>query len=248
MTQEVWTAVDQYITETLIPSDAILEAALRASAEAGLPSIQVSPPQGKLLHLLARSIKARTILEIGTLGAYSTIWMARALPAGGRLLTLEADAKHAEVASANIARAGLSRDGRTALGCRARHTSTGRRRGPRPFDLIFIDANKSTMAEYFDWALKLSQPGSMIIADNVIRDGKVIDAESKDVDVQGVRRFNERVATEPRVSATEIQTVGSKGYDGFAVMLVLAGLNRRIHGFFSSGRLPAKSSVGPKKG
>jgi predicted O-methyltransferase YrrM len=223
MTQEVWTAVDQYITETLVPSDAILEAALRASAEAGLPSIQVSPPQGKLLHLLTRSLKARTILEIGTLGGYSTIWMARALPEGGRLLTLEADAKHADVASANIARAGLSKVVEQRLGAALETLPQLAAERPEPFDLIFIDANKSTMAEYFDWALKLSKPGSMIIADNVIRDGKVIDVESKDADVQGVRRFNERVATERRVSATEIQTVGSKGYDGFAVVLVLAG-------------------------
>ena len=223
MTQEVWTAVDQYITETLVPSDAILEAALRASAEAGLPSIQVSPPQGKLLHLLTRSLKARTILEIGTLGGYSTIWMARALPEGGRLLTLEADAKHADVASGNIARAGLSKVVEQRLGAALETLPQLAAERPEPFDLIFIDANKSTMAEYFDWALKLSKPGSMIIADNVIRDGKVIDVESKDADVQGVRRFNERVATERRVSATEIQTVGSKGYDGFAVVLVLAG-------------------------
>ncbi len=222
MTQELWTAVDRYITQTLFPSDPVLEAVLRASAEAGLPSIQVSPPQGKLLHLLARSINARKILEIGTLGAYSTIWMARALPAGGRLLTLEADAKHAEVSGANIARAGLNgmveqRFGR-ALDTLPQIAAEGR----GPFDLIFIDANKSTMAEYFEWALKLSHPGSLIIADNVIRDGAVIDAANKDADVEGVRRFNERLATEPRVSATEIQTVGSKGYDGFALILVLS--------------------------
>jgi predicted O-methyltransferase YrrM len=222
MTQELWTAVDQYITQTLFPSDPVLEAVLRASAEAGLPSIQVTPPQGKLLHLLARSINARKILEIGTLGAYSTIWMARALSAGGRLLTLEADAKHAEVSSANIARAGLNgmveqRFGR-ALDTLPQMAAEGR----GPFDLIFIDANKSTMAEYFDWALKLSHPGSLIIADNVIRDGAVIDAANKDADIEGVRRFNERLAAEPRVSATEIQTVGSKGYDGFALILVLS--------------------------
>jgi predicted O-methyltransferase YrrM len=222
MSQEVWTAVDQYITETLIPSDATLEAALRASAEAGLPSIQVSPPQGKLLYLLARSLKARNILEIGTLGGYSTIWMARALPEGGHLLTLEADAKHAEVASGNIARAGLSRMIEQRLGPALETLPQIAAENRDSFDLIFIDANKSTMAEYFDWALKLSRAGSMIIADNVIRDGAVIDAASKDADVQGVRRFNERVSAERRVSATEIQTVSSKGYDGFAVVLVLA--------------------------
>jgi predicted O-methyltransferase YrrM len=222
MSQEVWTKVDQYITETLIPSDVTLEAALRASAEAGLPSIQVSPPQGKLLYLLARSLKARNILEIGTLGGYSTIWMARALPEGGHLLTLEADAKHADVASGNIARAGLSRMIEQRLGPALETLPQIAAENRDSFDLIFIDANKSTMAEYFDWALKLSRAGSMIIADNVIRDGAVIDAASKDADVQGVRRFNERVSAERRVSATEIQTVSSKGYDGFAVVLVLA--------------------------
>lgn len=222
MTQELWTAVDQYINETLIPGDPILEAALEASEKAGLPSIQVSPPQGKMLHILARSIKARNILEIGTLGGYSTIWMARALPAGGRLLTLEADAKHADVALANVARAGLAEMVELRLGAALDTLPHVAAENLGPFDLIFIDANKSTMAQYFDWSLKLSRPGTMIIADNVIRYGAVVDSASKDADVQGVRRFNERVAAEPRVSATEIQTVGSKGYDGFALILVLA--------------------------
>ncbi len=222
MTQELWTAVDQYINERLIPGDPILEAALAASEKAGLPSIQVSPPQGKMLHILARSINARNILEIGTLGGYSTIWMARALPAGGRLLTLEADAKHAEVARANLARTGLAEMVELRLGPALDTLPHVAAEGRGPFDLIFIDANKSTMAEYFDWSLQLSHPGTMIIADNVIRSGAVVDASSKDADVQGVRRFNERVAAERRVSATEIQTVGSKGYDGFALVLVLA--------------------------
>ncbi|HTC40428.1 MAG TPA: O-methyltransferase [Candidatus Acidoferrales bacterium] len=222
MTQELWTAVDQYINETLISGDPILEAALQASETAGLPPIQVSPPQGKMLHILARSIKARNILEIGTLGGYSTIWMARALPAGGRLLTLEADAKHAEVARANVARAGLAEMVELRLGPALDTLPYVAAENRVAFDLIFIDANKSTMAEYFDWSLKLSRPGTMLIADNVIRSGAVVDAASKDADVQGVRRFNERVAAEPRVSATEIQTVGSKGYDGFALVLVLA--------------------------
>jgi predicted O-methyltransferase YrrM len=222
MTQELWTAVDQYINEALIPGDPILEAALEASEKAGLPSIQVSPPQGKMLHILARSIKAHNILEIGTLGAYSTIWMARALPAGGHLLTLEADAKHAEVARANVARAGLAEMVELRLGAALDTLPHVAAENRGPFDLIFIDANKSTMAQYFDWSLKLSRPGTMIIADNVIRSGAVVDSASKDADVQGVRRFNERVAAEPRVSATEIQTVGSKGYDGFALVLVLA--------------------------
>jgi predicted O-methyltransferase YrrM len=222
MTQELWTAVDQYINSMLVTSDSILEAALRASTDAGLPSIQVSPSQGKLLHLLARSINARKILEVGTLGGYSTIWMARALPAGGRLLTLDANAKHVEVAGENFSRAGLSETIEQRLGPALETLPQVAAEGYGPFDLIFIDANKSTMAEYFDWALKLSHAGSIIIADNVIRDGAVIDAASKDADIQGVRRFNERVAAEPRVSATAIQTVGSKGYDGFAFVLVLS--------------------------
>ena len=220
MTQELWTAVDQYINGLLVPSDPALDAALEASTAAGLPSIQVSPPQGKLLHLLARLRGARNILEIGTLGGYSTIWMARALPAGGRLLTLEASAKHAEVSRANFARAGLASVIELRLGPALDTLPQVAAEGRGPFDLVFIDANKDKMLEYFDWALKLSRPGSVIIADNVIRDGAVIDAASKDPDIQGVRRFNERLAAEPRVSATEIQTVGSKGYDGFALALV----------------------------
>jgi predicted O-methyltransferase YrrM len=221
MTQEQWTAVDQYINEMLVPSDPVLEAAVQASTDAGLPSIQVSPPQGKLLHLLARSINARNILEIGTLGGYSSIWMARALAPGGHLLTLEADSKHADVARSNFARAGLSESIELRLGPALNTLPKVASEGRGPFDLIFIDANKSTMAEYFDWALKLSRRGSIIIADNVIREGAVIDPASPDADIQGVRRFNERVAAEPRVSATAIQTVGSKGYDGFALVLVL---------------------------
>jgi predicted O-methyltransferase YrrM len=222
MTQELWIAVDEYINGVLIPSDPILDAAVHASTEAGLPSIQVSPPQGKLLHLLARALAARNILEIGTLGGYSTIWMARALPPGGRVITLEADAKHAKVARANFARAGFAEVIDLRLGPALDTLPKIAAEGRGPFDLIFIDANKSTMAEYFDWSLKLSKPGTMIISDNVIRDGAVIDPTSKDPDIQGVRRFNERLAAEPRVSATEIQTVGSKGYDGFALALVLA--------------------------
>ena len=222
MSKELWAAVDHYIKELFIPGDPVLEAALHASVEAGLPSIQVSPPQGKLLHLLVRMQGARQVLEIGTLGGYSAIWMARALPPGGHLLTLEADAKHAELARSNFARAGLTDAIEVKLGAALHTLPELVAEGRGPFDLVFIDANKSTMAEYFDWALKLSRPGSVILADNVIRDGEVMDAESKDEDVQGVRRFNERVAAEPRVSATQIQTVGSKGYDGFALAVVLS--------------------------
>jgi len=221
MSQELWTAVDQYINQMLVPSDPMLEAALRASAEAGLPAIQVSPPQGKLLHLLVSAIGARNILEIGTLGGYSAIWMARALPPGGRLLTLEADAKHAEVARANFARAGLTNVIELKLGPALQTLPQVAAEGRGPFDLIFIDANKSTMAEYFDWSIKLSRKGTMIIVDNVIRHGDVIQINSTDQDVLGVRRFNESISNDSRVSATEIQTVGSKGYDGFALLLVL---------------------------
>jgi predicted O-methyltransferase YrrM len=221
MNQEVWTAVDQYINSLLVPGDPVLDAAIVASNTAGLPQIQVSPPQGKLLQLVARILGARNILEIGTLGGYSTIWMARALPPDGRLITLEADAKHAEVARGNFSRAGLANVIEVRLGPALESLPKLAAEGRGPFDLVFIDANKSTMAEYFDWALRLSRRGSVIISDNVIRDGRVVDSASDDPDIQGVRRFNERLATEPRVSATEIQTVGSKGYDGFALALVI---------------------------
>jgi predicted O-methyltransferase YrrM len=221
MSQELWTAVDEYINTTLIPSDPVLEATLRSSAEAGLPHIEVTPSQGKLLHLLARSLNARNILEIGALGGYSTIWLARALAPGGKVITLEADAKHAEVARGNYARAGLTASIELRLGPALRSLPLLAQESRGPFDLLFLDADKGSLAEYFEWALKLSRRGSMIIADNVVRHGNVVDAASKDEDVQGVRRFNERVAREPRVSATEIQTVGSKGYDGFALALVL---------------------------
>jgi predicted O-methyltransferase YrrM len=221
MSKELWTVVDQYINQLLIPSDPILEAALQDSAQAGLPAIQVSPPQGKLLHLLVRAIGARNVLEIGTLGGYSTIWMARALPSGGRLLTLEANTKHFEVARNNFARAGLANVIEQRLGPALQTLPQVASEQRGAFDLIFIDANKSTISEYFDWSLKLSRKGTLIIVDNVIRHGTVIESDSTDEDVQGVRRFNERLAKEARVSATEIQTVGSKGYDGFALLLVL---------------------------
>jgi len=222
MSEDKWTAVDRYITDLFIPSDPALDEALRASAAAGLPPINVSPNQGKLLMLLARIHGARKILELGTLGGYSTIWLARALPPDGRLITLEADPKHAEVARSNIARAGLDgavglRVGR-ALDTLPQLASEGR----GPFDLIFIDADKPSYPDYLKWALKLSHRGSVIIADNVVRKGGVIDSASTDPNVQGARRFNELLAAEPRVSATAIQTVGSKGHDGFALALVIA--------------------------
>lgn len=218
-TQEQWTAVDDYVNDLLIGSDVALDAALEASTAAGLPAIAVSPPQGKLLHLLARVMGAHKILELGTLGAYSTIWMARALPADGKLITLEYDPKHAEVARGNIARAGFSSRVEIRLG-RAIDTLP-QLTGEAPFDLIFIDADKVGYPEYFNWALKLSRPGTLIIADNIVRKGAVADPSSEDENVQAVRHYNELLAAEPRVSATVMQTVGSKGYDGFAIALVL---------------------------
>jgi predicted O-methyltransferase YrrM len=221
MTQELWTAVDRYITDLFVPPDAALDSALQSSEAAGLPAINVSPPQGKFLQLLARALGAKKILEIGTLGGYSTIWLARALRAGGRLITLEADPKHAEIARANIARAGLSEvvDLRLGRALDSLPQLAAERRGP--FDFIFIDADKPSYADYFTWALKLSRHGTVIIGDNVIRKGAVIDpTKAGDPRVPGVLRFNELVAREPRVSATVIQTVGAKGHDGFTFAVV----------------------------
>jgi predicted O-methyltransferase YrrM len=220
MSKEQWSAVDHYITGLLLPTDQALDAALAASAAAGLPAINVSPNQGKLLHILARVHGARRILEVGTLGGYSTIWLARALPAGGRLITLESEAKHAEIARANIARAGLADVVELRLGMALDTLPRLAAEGCGPFDLIFIDADKENNAEYFDWAMRLSRRGSLIIVDNVVRSGAVIDPANTDSRVQGVRRFYDRLAAESRVSATAIQTVGTKGYDGFAVALV----------------------------
>jgi predicted O-methyltransferase YrrM len=222
MSKDQWTAVDRYITDLLVPPDPALDAALQASSAAGLPAINVAPNQGKFLMLLAQIRGARNILEIGTLGAYSTIWLARALPADGRLITLEADPKHAEVARANIERAGFTHMVELRLGPALETLPKLAAEGRGPFDLIFIDADKPGYPDYFRWALKLSRRGSVIIADNVVRDGEVIDPASDDPRVQGMRRFNELLAAEPRVNATEIQTVGSKGYDGFAIALVIA--------------------------
>jgi predicted O-methyltransferase YrrM len=220
MSQEQWTAVDHYIGELLIPADGALDAALRASEEAKLPAISVSPSQGKLLQILARACNARSILEIGTLGGYSTIWLARALPPDGKLITLEFDPKHAEVAKANLARANLSKIVEVRLGNALDTLPQVAAEKREPFDLVFIDADKPNTAAYFEWALKLTRPGSLIITDNVVRHGQVLDAASEDANVQGIRRFNAALATERRVMATIIQTVGSKGYDGIAVAIV----------------------------
>ncbi|WP_119391574.1 O-methyltransferase [Taklimakanibacter lacteus] len=220
MTQDIWTTVDNYVSEMLVSPDKALDAALEASSDAGLPEIAVAPNQGKFLMLLARSINARNILEIGTLGGYSTIWLARALPEGGRVVTLEAVARHAEVARANFKRAGLADVIDVRLGKALDTLPRLAAEKPDPFDFIFIDADKENIPDYFTWSLKLARPGSMIIVDNVIRDGEVINARSKDPSVRGVRRFNEMLKDEKRVSATSIQTVGVKGYDGFTLALV----------------------------
>ena len=220
MDRALWTRVDDYLSSTLVPEDDALTAALAASDAAGLPAIQVAPNQGRFLQLLARSLGARAILELGTLGGYSTLWLARGLAPGGKVVTLEAEPRHAAVAEASFARAGLSKTISIRVGPALDTLPKLLAEGAGPFDLVFIDADKPNMPDYFQWSLKLSRPGTVIIADNVIRDGEVADPGSADPSVQGVRRMNALVAAEPRVSATAIQTVGSKGYDGFAYILV----------------------------
>jgi predicted O-methyltransferase YrrM len=220
MEKELWTAVDQYTTDRLLPRDPALETALKASEAAGLPSISVSASQGKMLMLLAQLAGASRILEIGTLGGYSSIWLARALKPGGRLITLEANPKHAQVAGANIAHAGFASVVEVRLGDAHAGIEKLVAEGAAPFDLIFIDADKSGIPHYLEWSLKLSHRGTLIIVDNVIRDGALIDAKNEDPNVRGVRRLHEMLAAEPRLSATTIQTVGSKGYDGFTLALV----------------------------
>jgi predicted O-methyltransferase YrrM len=218
----MWSAVDRYVGEQLIGEDHALNSALRSSHEAGLPAIAVSPPQGKLLHLLARSINARRILEIGTLGGYSTIWLARALAPGGRLVTLEADARYAEVASANIARAGLAEIVELRVGAALETLPLLAAEAPPPFDLVFIDADKPNTPEYFRWALDWTRPGGLILADNVIRGGSIVEPHGGDPGGLGARQLHELLAAESRVLATTIQTVGLKGYDGFTIGLVIA--------------------------
>ena len=220
--QELWSKVDRYLDDLFVGDDPVLDAALEASREAGLPAIAVAPTQGKLLYLLARLQGAKRILEIGTLGGYSTIWLARALPADGRLITLEYVAKHAEVAKANIARAKLADKVEIRVGQALATLSLLAAEKAGPFDLVFIDADRPNNPAYLEWALKHTRKGSLIVCDNVVREGQVLDARSKDAGVQGMRRFNELLAAEPRVTATAIQTVGAKGYDGFAVALVTA--------------------------
>jgi predicted O-methyltransferase YrrM len=222
LTDDPRRSVDAYFTDLFVGTDASLDAALRESTAAGLPEIQVSAPQGKLLHLLARMGNARRILEIGTLGGYSAIQLARALPDGGRLISLEFDAKHAAVARANLQRAGLSDRAEVRVGPALDLIPKLAAEGAGPFDLVFIDADKENNPEYFQWALKLSRPGTLIIVDNVVRDGAVLDAKSKEASTQGTRRVLEMMASEPRVTATAVQSVGAKGWDGMALAVVLS--------------------------
>ncbi|MEO5806633.1 O-methyltransferase [Devosia sp.] len=217
MSAKLWTDVDAYVVDKLMPADAVMEASLRANAAGGLPAIDVSPAQGKLLHLLVRMSGARRVLEIGTLGGYSTIWMARALPANGELVTLEFEPVHAAVAKGNIETAGLSGKVDIRVGKAADLLPVLAAENQTPFDFIFIDADKPSNPIYLDWALKLSRPGTVIVCDNVIRDGAVIRANSGDANVDGARSAFDFFASHPQVTATAIQTVGAKGYDGFAI-------------------------------
>jgi len=222
--EELWTDVDRYLEGRLVPHDEALAAALEASAAAGLPPIAVSPTQGKLLMMLALMNRARTILEIGTLGGYSTIWLARGLPDHGRLVTLELDPKHAEVARANVDRAGVGAMVDIRVGRALQTLPAVAAERPRPFDLVFIDADKASTPDYFRWALQLTRRGSVIVIDNVVRGGAVLDASSTDANVKGIRKLNDLLASEPRVTATAIQTVGQKGYDGLTVAMVVRNL------------------------
>ena len=221
--QEVWAEVDRYFCDWVAPSAAgdVLDAAVAANKKAGLPAIDVSRLQGKFLDLLVRISGARSVLEIGTLGGYSTICLARALPEGGRVVTLEFDAHHAKTATENLRNAGVLDRVDIRVGRAIDSLPTLENSGAAPFDLIFIDADKESYKEYLDWSLKLSRVGTVIVADNVVRDGKVVDAECADPMVRGVRRFTERLAAEPRLSTTVLQTVGAKGYDGFALAVVV---------------------------
>ncbi|WP_369246276.1 O-methyltransferase [Streptomyces sp. R41] len=219
---QLWNDVDDYFTTLLAPADDTLTAALRDSDAAGLPPINVAPNQGKLLQLLAQIQGARRILEIGTLGGYSTIWLGRALPADGRLITFEYDAKHAEVARGNLARAGLDKIAEVRVGPALESLPKLADENPEPFDLVFIDADKVNNPHYVDWAVKLTRPGSLIVLDNVVRGGAVTDPGSTDPSVRGTRAALELMASHPKLSATAIQTVGTKGYDGFALARVMA--------------------------
>ncbi len=216
-----WRAVDRYVDDLLVGTDPVLEETLASSERAGLPAISVTPSQGKLLHLLVRAVAARRVLELGTLGGYSAIWIGRALPAGGQLVTIEAKPEHAAVARANIANAGLERVVDLRVGAALDVLAELAATRVTPFDLVFIDADKPNYPHYLEATLRLSRPGTLIIADNVVRDGAVADPQSVDPMVQGARQFNALLASDARVSSTIVQTVGSKGYDGFALALVV---------------------------
>jgi len=221
MDEALWQSVDHYITEHLVGDDPALDEALARSDAAGLPAISVSVAQGKLLHLLARVHGARRVLEIGTLGGYSAIWLGRAVGPGGTVVTIEVDPAHAAVARANLDRAGLGSVVEVRLGSALEVLPAIATVDPEPFDLVFIDADKPSNPDYFTWALRLTRPGSLVVIDNVVRDGAIVDESNSDPGVRGTRELFEMMAAEPRVSATAIQTVGTKGYDGFAVALVL---------------------------
>ena len=220
MNDKLWSKVDDYICDRLLPADAVLEAALKANAAAGLPQIDVSAAQGKFLHMLARMVGARRILEIGTLGGYSTIWLARALPAEGRLISLEADALHAKIARENVDRAGLAGVTEIRLGKALETLPSVEADKIGPFDFVFIDADKPNNPEYLKWALKLARSGAVIVCDNVIRDGAVADAATHDASALGARKLFDLIGAEPRLTATALQTVGAKGWDGFAIAIV----------------------------
>ena len=220
MPEEIWNKVDDYLDKMIVDQDHALLAALKDSEEADLPPINVSPPQGKMLHILARSLSAKRILEMGTLGAYSTIWLARALPDDGEMLSLEVNQKHAEVSRRNLERANLSKKVKIILGTALDSLSTLYKNGSKPFDFIFIDADKQNYPGYLDWAIKLSHPGSMIIVDNVVRKGSIIEAGNTDPNVKGVNEMLSKIRSYKNIIATAIQTVGVKGHDGFALIYV----------------------------
>ena len=217
---ELWKKVDAFFTDALIPADSALDAALAANRKAELPAIDVTPLQGKFLELMIRATGARRVLEIGTLGGYSTIWIARAVGVEGKVITLELVKRHAKIAQRNLDNAGLADRVELRVGPASEWLAALVAEGSGPFDFIFIDADKAGYPDYIQWSLKLSRPGTVIVADNVVRDGKVIDPDNPDPNIQGVRRFTELVAKEPRLSTTVLQTVGAKGYDGFAIAVV----------------------------
>lgn len=220
MNQQTWTAVDDYFNNALLPADPVLDGARALSEQEGLPDIAVAPNQGRLLHMIARIRGARRILEVGTLGGYSTIWLARALPQDGRLISLEVDPHHAQVARANLKSAGLDGKAEVRVGRGVDSLAALDRERPEPFDFVFIDADKPSNADYLQWALRLSRPGTVIVVDNVVRAGQVVDPDSPNAAVQGVRRLVDAIAAEPRLTATALQTTGVKGYDGFIIAIV----------------------------